>query len=197
MYDLGNARKWAQRLREEALFPGAVVVDATMGNGGDTAHLAQLVGENGHVYAFDVQQEALDRTAERLKEAGLSARVTLILDGHQNMLRHIKTPCDMIVFNLGWLPGAAHDVFTLAETTMRALDAALALLKVGALLTVCVYPGHEEGTRELHALLEWAAALDEKRFDAMHKTYLNQSNDPPHLIAVKKKLTRRQKGTGK
>ena len=186
MYDLGNARKWAQRLGEETLFPGAVVVDATMGNGGDTAHLAQLVGETGHVYAFDVQREALDRTAERLKEAGLSARVTLILDGHQNMLRYIKTPCDMIVFNLGWLPGAAHDVFTLAETTMRALDAALALLKVGALLTVCVYPGHDEGKKEMQAVREWAKGLSPRTFQSLFVSYQNQPENTPALLAVER-----------
>lgn len=186
MFDLGNARKWAQQLREETLFEGATVVDATMGNGGDTAHLAKLVGETGHVYAFDVQQEALDRTAERLKTENLSDRVTLILDGHQNMLRHIKTPCDMIVFNLGWLPGAAHDVFTLTDTTLRALDASLALLKVGALLTVCIYPGHDEGKKELQAVQEWAKALPPRTMQSLFVSYRNQPENTPALLVVER-----------
>ena len=47
--------------------PGETVVDATAGNGNDTQFLAELVGENGHVLAFDIQQAALDSTAERLR----------------------------------------------------------------------------------------------------------------------------------
>ena len=186
MFDLGNARKWAQQLREATIKEGAICVDATMGNGGDTVHLAQLVGETGHVYAFDVQQEALRRTEEKLKEAKLLQRVTLLLDGHQNMLAHIKTPCDMIVFNLGWLPGAAHDVFTLRETTMRALDASLALLKEGALLTVCVYPGHDEGKREMQAIMEWAKGLHAKSFQTLFVSYQNQPENTPMLLVVER-----------
>jgi len=53
-------------------------------------------------------------------------------------------------------------------------------------MTICVYPGHEEGAREREALIDWAKSLDEKRFDAMIQSYLNQSNDPPLMIAVKK-----------
>ena len=42
-----------------------VVVDATMGNGYDTIYLGKLVGENGKVYAFDVQEEALKSTRKK------------------------------------------------------------------------------------------------------------------------------------
>ena len=47
---------------------GGVVADFTMGNGHDTAWLADAVGEEGHVYAFDIQQAALDSTRARLEE---------------------------------------------------------------------------------------------------------------------------------
>ena len=56
---------------------GDIVVDATAGNGHDTLKLAELVGEDGHVYAFDIQQTALDHTKERLAEADYLQRVTL------------------------------------------------------------------------------------------------------------------------
>jgi tRNA A58 N-methylase Trm61 len=39
--------------------------------------LAQLVGENGRVLAFDVQKEALQQTEKRLQLAGISERVCL------------------------------------------------------------------------------------------------------------------------
>ena len=96
------------------------------------------------------------------------------------------------MFNLGWLPGAPHAVTTRVETTLRAVNAALELLREDALLTVCVYPGHEEGAREREALLAWARDLDEKTYDTMLRCYLNQGGDPPLLIAVKKNRRRKK-----
>ena len=101
---------------------------------------------------------------------------------------------DAVVFNLGWLPGAEHGVTTRTDTTIQAVNAALELLKEDGLMTVCIYPGHDEGTRELNALLEWGAGLDDRRYDVLLKTYLNQPNDPPRMMAVKKKKTRQKKG---
>ena len=95
------------------------------------------------------------------------------------------------MFNLGGLPGAAHGVTTRTETTLRAAEAALGLLAPEGLMTICVYPGHDEGARELAALLEWAGALDERRYDAMLRCYLNQSNHPPQMIAIRKRRGRK------
>lgn len=194
--DFRSARFWAQELIEKALFDGARAVDATMGNGHDAQWLCELVGESGRVFAFDVQPEAVARTRQRLTDVGLMSRAELFCMGHERMAEAVDGEVDAIVFNLGWLPGAEHGVTTRTETTLAAVNAALELLKEDGLLTICVYPGHAEGAREREALIDWARGLDEKRFDAMLKTYLNQTNDPPLLIAVKKKKTRR-KGEGK
>ena len=191
--DFRSARFWARELIENALFEGARAVDATMGNGHDTQWLCELVGESGCVYAFDVQQDAVDRTEERLEKAGVRNRARLFCVGHQHMAEYVAETADAIVFNLGWLPGAEHGVTTQTETTLAAVNAALELLKEDGVMTICVYPGHDEGMRELHALLEWARNLDERRYDAMLKAYLNQSNDPPQLIAIRKKLTKKPK----
>ena len=185
--DFRSARFWAAEMIEPALYDGARAIDATMGNGGDTCWLCARVGESGCVDAFDVQPEALARTAERLESAGLRDRAKLHCLGHERMGEVVQTPVDVVMFNLGWLPGAEHGVTTRVETTLRAVDAALSLLKPEGLMTICVYPGHAEGARELDALLEWAARLDPRRFDALVKCYLNQPNDPPRLIAVKRK----------
>ena len=191
--DFRSARFWAREMIEAAMFDGAVAVDATMGNGHDTQWLCELAGENGRVYAFDVQPEAVERTGERLAEMGLLSRAELFCAGHERMAEFVHEQADAIVFNLGWLPGAEHGVTTQTSTTLMAVNAALELLKEDGLMTVCIYPGHEEGTRELHALMEWASALDEKRYDALLKTYLNQSNDPPRMLAIRKKKTKKQK----
>ena len=189
--DFRSARFWAEDLLEEALYPGARAIDATMGNGRDTRKLCQWVGETGRVYAFDVQPAAVERTRALLESEGLSSQAELFCVGHERMAEFVREPVDAVVFNLGWLPGAGHGVTTLAQTTLRAVEAALDLLTEEGLLTICVYPGHEEGCKELKALLEWASKLDETRYDAMLKRYLNPSNHPPQLIAVKRKPQKR------
>lgn len=190
--DFKSARFWAKEMIENAVFPGACVIDATMGNGHDTAWLCELVGESGRVYAFDVQQEAVDRTAERLEQAGLAKRATLFCLGHEHMAEAVHQQADAIVFNLGWLPGAEHGVTTQTSTTLQAVQAALTLLKEEAVMTICIYPGHEEGTRELHALLGWAKTLDDRRYDAVLRCYVNQPNDPPQMLAIRKKKTKKK-----
>lgn len=184
--DFRSARFWAAELIEPALRDGARAVDATMGNGQDTLWLCRRVGEAGRVYAFDVQPEAVARTRQRLEDAGVAQRAELHCLGHERMAEVVPGPVDAVMFNLGWLPGAAHAVTTRTETTLLAVNAALGLLKPDGLLTVCVYPGHPEGTRELEALTHWAETLDPRRFDALLRRYMNQPNDPPQLIAVKR-----------
>ena len=184
--DFRSARFWAAELIEPALRDGARAVDATMGNGQDTLWLCRRVGEAGRVYAFDVQPEAVARTRQRLEDAGVAQRAELNCLGHERMAEVVPGPVDAVMFNLGWLPGAAHAVTTRTETTLLAVNAALGLLKPDGLLTVCVYPGHPEGTRELEALTHWAETLDPRRFDALLRRYMNQPNDPPQLIAVKR-----------
>lgn len=191
--DFRSARFWASGIIEKALFEGACAVDATLGNGYDAQWLCSLVGESGRVYGFDVQTEAVERSRRRIEEAGYAARAQLILDGHQNMLNYIeKNSADAVMFNLGWLPGAEHGVTTYTETTLQAVNAALEVLKEDGVMTICVYPGHDEGAREREALIEWAQQLDEKKYDAMLRCYLNQSKSPPLMIAVKKNKTRRK-----
>ena len=192
--DFRSARFWASELIEDALFEGAHAVDATLGNGHDALRLCELVGETGHVTGFDIQSEAVSRSQTRLDAAGFHERARLICAGHERMLEYLAPESvDAVVFNLGWLPGAEHAVTTQTETTLRAVSAALDVLREDGLLTICVYPGHAEGSRERDALLNWARKLDPARFDATLKCYLNQPNDPPLLIAVKKNRTRKRK----
>ena len=184
--DMGIARKWAEELHAQVLETGDRAIDATMGNGYDTLRLCSLVGDTGRVYAFDVQPEAIESTRAKLEEAGVDRRAELILSGHQNVKEYIKEEIHLAVFNLGWLPGIEHAIRTRSETTLQAVNACLDLLAPGGVLTVCIYPGHEEGREELADLLSWAEGLDPLRYDAVVRRYLNQPLDPPVLIAVKK-----------
>ena len=59
---------------------GDVAVDFTMGNGHDTEFLSKTVGERGRVYAFDIQEAAVNSTRENLKKAECPENYTLIHD---------------------------------------------------------------------------------------------------------------------
>ena len=141
------------------LGPGDVAVDFTMGNGHDTEFLVKTVGESGHVYAFDIQADAVASTAAHLKACALPENYTLIHDSHHNAAKYIPTPFKAGMFNLGWLPGGNKAITTLRETTLPALETAISLMDKDAVLTVAVYPGHEEGTLEGIAVEEYFASL--------------------------------------
>ena len=187
MYDFENAGKWTKRIIDSYLTEGMTAVDATMGNGHDTLYLCGKVGRSGKVIAFDVQEQALINTRARLTDAGVIDRAELILDSHEHMDAYLDFAPDLIMFNLGWLPGTPHETTTRVETTLRAVEKALSLLKKGGLMTVCVYPGHEEGMREKKALLAWAAEVNDKLADVWYCGYQNIKAEPPVLIAFARK----------
>ena len=96
-YTLRSARFLAADCLRRFLLPGDTAVDATMGNGHDTLLLCQLVGESGHMFAFDVQPQAVENTRKRLEEAGLSDRAALFCVGHEHMAETI----DLVTKYLG------------------------------------------------------------------------------------------------
>lgn len=153
----------AQQAVAATLAPGARAVDATMGNGHDTLFLARQVAPNGRVAAFDIQQTALGNTRRRLQEAGLLALVRLHHCGHEQM-RH-QLPDDWqgrvgaVMFNLGYLPGGDKKIVTRAESTLSALDQALALLRPDGLLSVLLYRDHPGADSESDAVTAWMAKL--------------------------------------
>lgn len=183
---LKNARHLAAGYMRAILRKGDIAVDATMGNGKDTQFLCELVGEEGHVYAFDVQKEAIERTAARLKEVGYENRATLLLAGHETMKEHVDRKPRVVMFNLGWLPGAEHIVTTKTETTLMAAQAAIELVVPGGFVSICVYPGHEEGTKELYALLNWAGGLPVREYNVLHHAFINAKAGTPELILIQK-----------
>ncbi|WP_347487559.1 class I SAM-dependent methyltransferase [Desulfoscipio sp. XC116] len=182
----GNAVLLAQQFVGEVLHKGCVAVDATAGNGYDTLFLANIVGESGRVYAFDIQQAALDITARRLKQFGLENNVKLIHDGHENMNLHIDSPVDACTFNLGYLPGGDHNSITGPSTTVKALQIALDLLKPGGRISLVVYTGHPGAGEESRAVEEMAAQLNPSLFGVLKVTFINRSLSAPFLIFIER-----------
>ncbi len=176
---------YSKFLLEQVIQADDHVVDATAGNGHDTIYLANLVGEKGHVYSFDVQEEAIVSTQAKLDEKNIS-NVTLVHDGHQNVKNYVTRPISAAIFNLGYLPGSNHEITTQGETTLQAIHALLELLKINGIIVLVVYHGHEQGKLEKHFLMEELQKLEQKHVSVLQYRYMNQKGDAPFIIALEK-----------
>lgn len=178
-----NALTLVHNTIEKYVGEGALCIDATAGRGFDTLFLKKLVGEQGRVIAFDIQEEALNSTAELLQAEGLSAE--LVLDSHENMANYAEEEAvDCIVFNLGYLPGGDHSVYTHAESSIKAIEAGLKLLKRGALMCVTVYYGGDSGYAERDELLPYLKNLDDKKYQVLTTFFYNWKKDPPIPVFI-------------
>ncbi|MFM7038049.1 MAG: FAD-dependent oxidoreductase [Planctomycetaceae bacterium] len=165
----------AHSIARRAFRPGDRVLDATAGNGHDTAFLAAVAGPAA-VTAIDLQPQAIAATQARL---GLAAEaITLIVGDHaellEQQLRSVPTEVrggagryGVIMFNLGYLPGSDRSVVTQPETTRRALVAALQLLRPGGVLTAIVYRGHVGGTAEYSVVERLAGESEGSSVDVL------------------------------
>lgn len=181
----------AQRWIAERVTSGGFVIDATAGGGVDTLALAQLVGAKGTVLAFDIQQDALDKTAVRLqqyKDQTALATVSLICDSHANMAQYVEQAgtVEAIMFNLGYFPGGDERIITIPSSTIEALEQSLQLLKVGGIITCMLYPGHAGGDTEADVVQQWASALPVERAQCVIYRQLQRHN-APYLIGIEKK----------
>lgn len=149
----------AQQILRGAIHEGDLAVDATAGNGHDTLFLAECVGETGSVLAFDVQEAAIISARARVTQAAYSDRVGFFHESHARLDHHVaEGTAAVVMFNLGYLPGADHECTTEVATTLAALEKAARALKPGGILSVICYPGHPAGAAEAEAAENWLAA---------------------------------------
>lgn len=156
-----------------------VAVDATLGNGGDCDFLSSCFNR---VYAFDIQSIAIEQYERNKLE-----NVILINDSHSNMESYIKEEVDIVMFNLGFLPGGDKGITTMAESSLEAIDQSLKLLRCGGMVLIAVYVGHEEGAKESESIIEYVKKLPRDRFGVMLHKVLNRSEKAPYLLVVEKK----------
>jgi SAM-dependent methyltransferase len=167
--------------------PGDQVLDATCGNGQDTLLLAELAGEGGRVWAFDVQNRAISATRELLEREGRLSCVTLVEAGHERLGEFVPAGLAAAVFNLGYLPGGGADpLVTCPDSTVCALEQAALRLKPGGIIAVSLYTGHPGGPEEALAVENWGAALAPKNFNVWCSRQLNRPAVAPYLILVER-----------
>ena len=165
---------------------GEEVIDATAGNGHDTVFMANLVGSKGRVFAFDIQETAMDATRSNLEAAGIPHdRVLLIRDSHANMRRYVSSPVAAVMFNLGYCPGGDHAIRTRYDETRAALGRAWELLRAKGVLTIVCYRGHPGGQKEGTTVLE-AARMLKTQGAAIDIFGVNETVTGPFLVVVRK-----------
>ncbi|MFC7787024.1 MAG: class I SAM-dependent methyltransferase [Bacillota bacterium] len=182
---------FARELLERAVKPGDITIDATLGNGHDTLFLARLVGENGRVYGFDIQEEAIENTKEQLITHDLAHRVTLFHQGHETVMNVIPPlhhgKVTGAVFNLGYLPGGDKEIVTRPKTTILALNQILEMMAPEGILVLVIYHGHPEGAVERDYLLRYVERLDQNYVHVLRYQFINQLNNPPFIVALEKR----------
>lgn len=160
-----------------------IAIDCTCGNGHDTLWLAKRCKE---VYSFDIQKSALE-SAEALMAENMINNVRFIEDSHERIKDYVCCNPKIIVFNLGFLPGGDKSITTNRESSLNAIKDALDILAVDGILSITMYPGHEEGALEQEIILDWARQLNAKEYHAVFANMLNQSNRAPQVLWITKK----------
>lgn len=186
---LKSPLRFSQALMKTAIQPGDHVIDATVGNGNDTVTLAQAVGDTGKVYGFDIQNEALETTKQKLLLTGLLPQTELILDGHQNIKKYVPKEriISAVTFNLGYLPSGDKTIITQPETTIAAIEQSLMRLRKGGLISIMIYSGHDGGQIEKEAVDTFVQNLPQEEVQVLEYKFVNQQNNPPYLYIIEKR----------
>lgn len=157
-----------------------IAIDATCGGGYDTQFLAQKCHR---VFSLDLQKEALDK-AKSLLSHEERQRVSFYHQSHVNF-PVVKSPIQLIVYNLGYLPGGDKSITTRVESTLVSVQAAIELITTGGFISITCYPGHEEGYKEKLALVKFLQQLCPRSFSVSHQVWVNR-NQAPSLLIIQK-----------
>lgn len=185
---LNKSLNIAKIIISQKLNEGDFAIDATAGNGNDTIFLANIVGEFGKVFSFDIQDDAIVNTKKHICDNGLANIVEVIQDGHEHIGKYVKEKVKVVVFNLGYLPGGRRDISTKPESTITAIKKSLDLLKDGGIILLVIYYGHPTGTSEKEAVCDFASKLDQQKYNVFSLDFVNQGNNPPILISIEKRV---------
>ena len=175
-----TAVELTHRFLRSTLAPGGLYLDATCGNGHDTLFLCSIAGENGRVIGLDIQPQAAANTNALLAANGMAAIGHAECCDHRELLRFAPPgSADCVMFNFGWLPGAAHDVHSTADSTLPALQAGLDALKPGGVLAAVLYSGKVIGNAEKKAAAKFFRSLPLADYTVLICEFANWADTAP------------------
>lgn len=162
------------------------VIDATCGKGRDSLALAKRTA--GNLLCIDIQKVAIDQTKDYLKKNLPLAQFKKIIYhlGCHSSFPPLPEPPRLIVYNLGYLPGSDKQLVTGAQTTLKSLKEGLNVLKVGGIVGITCYSGHEEGQREEEAIIAFSKSLDKSCFRVCYQRWINRLKSPSIILIQKK-----------
>lgn len=161
------------------------IIDMTLGNGHDAKKLLEKF-QRAFLYGFDIQESALNSTYSLLNEYKLDGRYKLILDSHENISDY-NLKADLIIYNLGYLPGKDKKIKTKAESTVKSLSSSIKnTLKPGGHIVIISYTGHDGGMEEYISIKNFLNELDQKKYRVIEINYTNQINFPPILFLLER-----------
>lgn len=145
---------------------------------------------------LDKQPEAIEASTKRLQTECKRTDIEycLVQGKHEDILANtakdsddssVIESIDLLIFNLGYLPGSDHSMMTQAGSTIQAIKGGLGLLNPKGLITVVTYPGTPEGEQENRAVREFLTSLPQKQYDSATWELINQANKPPILYIIK------------
>lgn len=174
------------------LNPGDAVIDATCGNGYDTAFLASLVLSNneGLVFAYDIQKTAIENTKIHLDKIFNKEQLSciqLIQSCHSNFFKSSNHPnIRCIAYNLGYLPGGNKKLTTKTSSTLESISNALSLIAPGGIISITCYPGHAEGFIETEYIQQTISKLPSQKWSCCHHSWPNRPKSPQLFLLQKK-----------
>lgn len=184
---------------QDILHPQALVIDATLGQGKDTLFFLQQ--HAGCIHAFEIDEQVMEETAALLEAEQKKLQEQ---DPHRKQSRMILHPCshdemgillnqekgkvDGIIFNFGWYPKEAGRSETLPETSARAVEQALELLRPKGRMALVFYD-HVHAAEEQQAVLK---ILEKHKNDVeLYRFKKIFASDAPWLCLVTRKAPRR------
>lgn len=171
---------------DKIVHAGDFVIDATLGNGYDTQFLAQKVGQDGGVYAFDIQKESIEQSTRLLEKQQLLSQVIFTQSCHSKMLEHVPVTMlgkiKAVIFNLGYLPGGDKKIITQPDSTLSALRQAQLCLSDDGFISLTAYRGHDGGKYEFEEIEN----LIKQENWSVQKILGNETPDSPVLFLIGK-----------
>lgn len=135
--------------------------------------------------AFDILEEAIERTEELLRDNCQYNNYELIHSGHEDVEKYLNEKIDVAVFNLGYLPKYNKEHYTKPETTIKAITSLLPYLKDEGRIYITAYIGHDEGY-EISKIFDFLKDLDKRKYNVIQIKLINKNNLPPELFIVEK-----------
>ncbi len=126
-----------------------IAIDCTLGNGHDTLFLASIFKE---VHSLDIQPLAIKRSKERLKDTN---NTFLYLLDHQYIDSLKLKNIDLVLYNLGFLPGSDKKITTNYNSTVTSLTKTYKLLNKDGLIIIASYLRQKDGLEEYNKIIEY------------------------------------------